>query len=71
MQLEAWHNSALKDKYLSLFPNFSEMKKFLDDRLRGDTLKAKLLHDINAVEDKFFSGDISMEKAKRELRKVD
>lgn len=68
VQIEAWNKSLLREEYLSLFPNFSAMKQFIDDRLRGDAVKAKLLHKLNSVEDNFFSGAISMEKAKRELR---
>lgn len=70
VQVQAWNNSTIKDEYLRLFPNFSEMKKFIDDRIRGDALRAKLLNAINSTEDKFFSGEISMEKAKRGLRNL-
>jgi len=68
IQIQAWNKSVLKEKYLSLFPNFSEMKRFISDRIRGKAIQAKLLHALNGVEDKFFSGEISMEKAKRILR---
>jgi hypothetical protein len=68
VQVEAWNSSALREDYLRLFPQFSEMKHFISDRLRGEALQAKLLHALSGVEDKFFSGEISMEKAKRELR---
>jgi hypothetical protein len=68
VQVEVWNKSQLREEYMSLFPNFSEMKKFVGDRLRGEALQAKLLHSINSVEDQFFSGAMSMEKAKRKLR---
>jgi hypothetical protein len=70
VQIEAWNQSLVKEEYLSLFPNFSEMKRFISDRIRGEAIQAKLLHALNSVEDKFFSGEISMEKAKRILRSL-
>lgn len=68
VQIEAWNTSGLREEYLRLFPNFSEMKRFIDDRIRGAALQAKLLNSIHTVEDKFFSGEMGMEKAKRALR---
>jgi len=66
-QLGAWNNSMLKDEFLELFPRFDEMKSFAKDRVRGKILQDKLTITINAVEDKFFSGAIDSEQAKREL----
>ena len=43
------------------------MKNFVNDRIRGKLLQDKLTHTINTIEDKFFSGTISAEQAKREL----
>jgi len=70
VQIAAWNKSQIKNEYLNLFPNFSEMKHFISDRIRGEALQAKLLQSLNGVEDKFFSGDLTMEKAKRVLRNV-
>ena len=66
-QLGAWNHSLLKDEFLDLFPDFSEMKHFIDDRLRGKILQDKLRNKVNEIEDKFFSGGITAEDAKREL----
>ncbi|SFV65612.1 hypothetical protein MNB_SV-13-1757 [hydrothermal vent metagenome] len=70
VQIAAWNKSTLKEDYLKLFPNFTEMRSFLSDRLRGEALQAKLLNSIDSVEAKFFSGEMSMEKAKRALRNL-
>lgn len=67
MQLDAWNHSMLKDEFLSLFPNFNEMKLFIADRIRGKVLQDKLTQTVADIEDKFFSGNISAEQAKREL----
>ena len=66
-QLGAWNHSLLKDDFLDLFPDFTEMKNFIDDRVRGKMLKDKLTKTVNTIEDKFFSGSITAEDAKREL----
>jgi hypothetical protein len=66
-QLGAWNNSLLKDEFLDLFPDFTEMKNFINDRVRGKILKDKLTKTVTTIEDKFFSGGITAEDAKREL----
>jgi len=67
IQLKAWNRSLLKDEFLDLFPDFSEMKIFINDRLRGKILQDKLTKKVNEIEDEFFSGGITAEDAKREL----
>lgn len=66
-QVQAWNDSALKTDFLELFPDFSEMKIFVKERLRGDALKAKLINQVDDVEAKYFSGAMDAEQAKREL----
>ncbi len=67
VQVEAWNNSKLKTEFLALFPDFSEMKIFVKERLRGEILKAKLIASIDSVESQYFSGKMNAEQAKREL----
>jgi len=67
MQVAAWNESKLKVEFLTLFPDFGDMKHFVKDRIVGDALKAKLLLTINNVEDKFFSGTMTAEQAKQML----
>ena len=66
-QVSAWNESKLKDEYLTLFPDFDEMKKFIKERINGDALKGKLQTQINSVEDQFFSGTMTAEQAKQTL----
>ena len=66
-QLAAWKESKLKDEFLDLFPDFSDMKRFVKERIRGDILQTKLSRLIDDVENKYFSGVINAEQAKREL----
>ncbi|UPT77542.1 hypothetical protein MN086_10905 [Sulfurovum sp. XGS-02] len=67
IQVQAWNNSKLKIEFLELFPDFSEMKIFVKERLRGDILQAKLIASIDSVESQYFSGKMNAEQAKREL----
>ena len=66
-QLTVWHKSSMKDDFLDLFPNFIEMKMFVKERLRGKMLIAKITKKLNDTEDKYFSGEVTAEQAKREL----
>ena len=66
-QVQAWNNSALKTDFLELFPDFSEMKIFVNERVRGDALKAKIISQVDNVEAKYFGGNMDAEQAKREL----
>jgi len=69
-QVAAWDASIVKEEFFELFPNYTEMKKFVKDRIRGDALQAKLLKTIDTVEGKFFSGTLSAEQAKQMLGSV-
>ena len=66
-QIAAWNESKLKDEFILLFPDFGDMKNFVNDRINGEILKTKLLAQINSVEDRFFSGSITVDQAKQEL----
>jgi len=70
IQLEAWNASPLKDEFLELFPDFSVMKHFVKERIRGERFKQRLLKHINNVEDKFFSGSLNAEQAKQMLGSI-
>ncbi len=66
-QVAAWNKSPLKKEYLELFPDFETMRTFIKNRVRGKVLIEKLNKQIKDVEDKFFSGTIDAEAAKRTL----
>ena len=66
-QIAAWDESKLKDEFILLFPDFGDMKNFVNDRINGEILKTKLLAQINSIEDRFFSGSITVDQAKQEL----
>ena len=67
VQIAAWNDSSLKDDFLELFPDFEEMKLFVSDRIVGEALQNKLNQKLQEVEDKFFSGSMTVEQAEREL----
>jgi len=43
------------------------MSTFVEERVRGDVLKNKLIQTVSSVEDDFFSGTMNVEQAKRKL----
>jgi hypothetical protein len=66
-QVDAWQASNLKQEFLGLFPDYTEMRKFVKERTRGEALQTKLLKTIENVEGKFFSGTLNAEQAKQML----
>jgi len=67
LQMDAWNASVLKKEFLAVFPDFSGMKVFAEERVRGKALKSKLHTTLDSIEDAFFSGAMSAEDAKRKL----
>jgi len=66
-QIAAWNKSKLKEEFILLFPDFGDMKNFVRDRIRGEDLTKKLLAQISSVEDRYFSGAITADQARKEL----
>ena len=64
-QIAIWNSSEMKNEFLSSFPNFEEMRGFVDDKIIGDMLKQKLKETIDSVEEIFVAGDIGSDEAKR------
>ena len=67
VQVAAWNASILKNDFLMLFPDFSEMKVFVNERVRGKAVQEKLINSVNDAEDQYFSGTMNAEQAKRSL----
>ncbi len=67
VQVAAWNDSDIKKEYLKLFPNFEEMRKFIDERVNGKQFNQKLLKHLEGVETRFFAGKISAERAKVDI----
>ena len=67
-QIGAWNEGSLKQEFLDLYPDFSLMKDFVKNRVSGEPLKSKLLKLIDTTETKFFSGSLTPEQAKYELK---
>jgi hypothetical protein len=69
-QIAAWNEGNLKEEFLELYPDFSLMKDFVNNRVRGEPIKTKLLKLIDETESKFFSGEYSAEQAQAALKKL-
>ncbi len=63
-KLGIWQRSPLRQEFMALFPNFSEMKVFVNDRIVDKDFQDKLSRKIDEIEDAFVSGDITLEQAK-------
>ncbi len=66
-QIVIWNRSEIKREFLSDFPNFEDMRDFVDDRIVGDRLQQRLKETIDSVEDIFVAGDMSSDRAKRKF----
>ena len=62
-----WKRSPLHQEFLSLFPNFSEMKTFVNDHINDKDFKQRLSRKVGEIEDAYFSGEIDQERAKEKL----
>lgn len=67
VQMDAWNASVLKKEFLDIFPDFSGMKTFVQERVRGNALRSKLNSTLDSVETAYFSGAMGAEDAKRKL----
>jgi hypothetical protein len=60
-----WNQSQLKEEMINLFPNFSEIKYFIENRLEDDgSFKHELLTYVEHVQDNYIGGGMSGKKAK-------
>jgi len=66
-QIAAWNEGNLKQEFLELYPDFSLMRDFVNNRVNGEPIKTKLLKLVDDTETKFFSGTYTTEQAKRAL----
>jgi len=69
-RIGVWKRSPLHEDYLNLFPNFSEMELFVDDRVHDDELKGRILKQLKKISSSFFSGTIGAIQAKEDLDKI-
>ncbi len=69
-RVAVWKRSPMHEEYLGLFPNFSEMELYVDDRVRDDELKAKILKKLKKDGSDFFSGSVGAIQAKEDIDKI-
>ena len=63
-----WNKSFLKNEVEGQFPNFSEMKQMVDERLvDSGAFKQTLLKKIEELEEGFISGTVTAESAQTAL----
>jgi hypothetical protein len=69
-RIELWKRSPLHIEYINLFPDFSEMTLYVDDRIYDAELKSTILNQLKKVESDFFTGAVSPVQAKENLDKI-
>jgi hypothetical protein len=67
VKIEVWDRSALKKEFLALFPHFDAMKTFIGERVLDEVLQRKIDAVLCEVEDGYFAGNLTAEKAKQRL----
>ena len=70
-KIGVWKRSPLHQEFMDFFPNFSEMKTFIGDRIIDAEFQQRLTKQVDDVEDAFFSGEITQEQAKEKLDAFD
>ena len=67
-KIELWNESPLKVEMLKLFPNFSLMHEFVENRIIDDSdFKKKLLDKIDKIKEEYIGGMITGQRAKATL----
>lgn len=64
-----WNSSSVKVEMLELFPDFMEMKTFIEENIEDDIFKNDLLKKIDDVEFKYIGGSMNTQSAKSALSK--
>ena len=67
-KLGIWNRSPLHQEFMDYFPNFMEMKAFINDRIVDTDFQKKLTQRLSEVEDAFFSGEITQAQARERLK---
>lgn len=66
-QIDIWNASTVREEWLEFFPDFAEMKLFIEDRVEGAYIKKRLGILIDTVEGSYLSGHITIDTAKQML----
>ncbi|OQX72839.1 MAG: hypothetical protein B6D59_07305 [Campylobacteraceae bacterium 4484_4] len=66
-KLGIWQRSPLHQEYMNFFPNFMEMKAFINDRIVDPDFQKQLTEKVSEVEDAYFAGEITQPEAKEKL----
>jgi len=62
-----WRSSPMRKEMLEKFPDFEEIKMYIDNRLSPSDFKNYLLKRVDEIEGDYLSGNISAESAKSQL----
>jgi hypothetical protein len=66
-QADKWQQSYLHEEFMRLFPDFEAMREFANNNIIGDSFKAKLIANIDRVENPFYANEIDKNEALKGL----
>jgi len=69
-QIDVWDHSALKEECLTYYPDYDEIKKFIKERVVGQSFQKYLLDNVAQIEKGFLMGDIDSDQALRKLESL-
>jgi len=69
-QIDVWDHSALKEECLSYYPDYDEIKKFIKERVVGQSFQKYLLDNVTQLEKDFLMGKIDSDQALRKLESL-
>jgi len=69
-QKDVWRHSDLMEEFLSFYPDYDEMKKFIKERIVGDKFQAYMLEQVSLIEKDFLMGKIDSNQAKLRLESL-
>jgi hypothetical protein len=70
VQKDVWRHSNLREDFLSFYPDYDEMKKFIKERIVGDEFQAYMLEQVSLIEKDFLMGRIDSDQAEIRLESL-
>ena len=67
-QIDIWKHCSLREDFISYFPDYEEMIKFVKERVISKEFQKYLIKKIEAIENDFLMGNIDSDEALRKVR---
>jgi len=67
-QIDIWKHCSLREDFISYFPDYEEMIKFVKERVISKEFQKYLIKKIEAIENDFLMGNIDSDEALRKVK---